>query len=96
MELYIFLITVLVRLITAMVVVLSCFYGEGSYPSYLSVGTMCERTIRHMKRVMLYRKLKTEEVLGLIKEIKSSEAGAVGAKTCTGFNKTVENENVII
>ena len=96
MELYVFLITALVRVAAAIVIVFNCFYGESAYPSFPSVGHVVQRAIMLIKKVKYYRRSKSEKVLVFIGEIKSSARFAGDANNCPAIKKAVENERAII
>lgn len=95
MELYVFLISVLVRLIAAMIVIFSCFSGKGLYLSYSSIGMKGKKILKREKKIKMYRSLTIEEAFELIKGIKSPKLAPNGENIDIA-NSLVEKENVII
>ena len=96
MELYVFLITTLVRAAAALVIVFNCFYVDASYPFFRSIGHAGQRALMRIKRIRFYRRSKTEKVLVFIEEIKNSAPFAGGVNNSLAINKSVENERAII
>ena len=96
MELYVFLITALVRAVAALVIVFNCFYIDASYPFFRSIGHAGQRALMRIKWIRFYRRSKTEKVLVFIEEIKSSAPFAGSVNNCPAINKSIENEHEII
>jgi hypothetical protein len=96
MELYVFLITTLVRAAAAMVIVFNCFYREATYPLFSAVDHAAQRALLLIKKIKFYRRSKTEKVLVFLRKIKSSMPFTEGKNNCPAINKSVENERAII
>jgi len=96
MELYVFLITALVRVAAALAIVFNYFYEEAPYPFFPSIGHVGQRALMLIKKVKYYRRSKSEKVLVFIGKIRSLAQFSRAANNRLAINKSVENERAII
>jgi len=96
MELYIFLITHLIQLSATLVIVFSYISDDMPPPLCSTNGIKGERTIRRLKKLKIYLKIRTENALEFMMEIKNSQPGPTEKKTGSAIGKSVTKQKAMV